>query len=339
MINLVTPIWSNLRMKDKRPIREKCYSDTILQSITSMFIYTHNVKDTIFNRAIEMRLEEMLRLYGKVAFFKDGEDLKFGKCHFVNGKSELDWSGASNGVIITTLDGKIFEREIGADCVVMCNNNLGKSELNIFRYVEQLAEVDISQIDLLINARSHPIIVAPNNKMAEIIKNAINSSKDGIPITVGNCSKLTNGMQGVDASVEVVSATDPKTAELFQYYSHYHLDLTGRLYGLYGLSTFNTGKMAQTNDLEVSGTLASSMVIPMNNYRCRLLACEEISRMFDIEFSVEFGDCWKNQLSMLQGIDKEEYDIEEDQQDENGDGIVNDDDKNAEGVKDESDND
>lgn len=327
MINLYTPIWSNLKMKEKRPLREKCYTDTIMQTITSMFVYNHNVKDTIFKRAVELRLEELLRLYGKVAFFKDdNNNLKFGRCHFINGKSEIDWSGCSNGVIITTLDGETYEREIGADCVVMYNNNMGRSELNIFRYVEQLAEVDISQIDLLINARSHPIIVAPNDKIAEIIKTAIKNSKDGVPITIANNSKLVNGMNGVDANIDVVSATDPKTAELFQYYSHYHLDLMGRLYGLYGLTTFNTGKMAQTNNLEVSGTLASSMVIPINNYRARQIACDEISKMFDIEFSVEFGECWKNQLSMLQGIEKDDYNIDESESDTNGDGIVNDND-------------
>lgn len=321
MVNLITPIWSNLKMKEKRPIREKCYSDTIMESITSMFIYKHNVDDDIFSRAVEMRLEEMLRLYGKVAFFKDGDTLKFGGFHFMNSKSKLDWGGTSDGVLITTIDGKVYERTIGKDCAIILNNNLAKSELNIFRYVEQLAEVDISQIDLLINARSHPIIVAPNDKMAEIIKTAIKNSKDGTPITIGNCSKLTNGMNGIDSSMEVISATDPKTAELFQYYSHYHLDLTNRLYSLYGLTTFNTGKMAQTNNLEVSGTLASSMVLPMNNYRARVKGCEDISKLFNIDFSVEFGECWKNQLAMIQGINHEDYNVEVN--DVNNDGVIN----------------
>lgn len=312
MVNLYKPIWSNLKMKEKRPLREKCYTDVIMQSITTMFKYKHNVDDETFKRAVHSRLEEMLRLFGKLAFFKDGDRLMFGTFHFVDTKNELDWAGTCNGITITTMNGKVYERTIGVDAVIMCNNNLMQSELNIFRYVEQLAEVDISQIDILINARSHPIIVAKTDKDAEIIRKAIQDNKDGTPLTVacsGNISK--SALTGISSEIEVLTVTDPQTATLFQYYSHYHLDLTGRLYGLYGLSTFNTGKMAQTNDLEVSGTLASSMVIPMNNYECRKRACEDIQKLFGIEFDVEFGDCWKNQLAIMQGINKEEYNVEE----------------------------
>ena len=344
MIQLMTPIYSNLKAKDKKWVREKCYNDIIMQSLTYMFKYSHNIADTTFKRAIDCRLEQMLRLYGKVAFFEDKGVLKFGECHLVNGKNELDWCGTSTGVTIHTMDGATFERELGADAVLMTNNNLMLSELNIFRFVEQLSEVDLSQVDLLINARNHPIIVAKTDKDAQVIKNAIENNRDGIPLTVAQTGSVAKScLQGVNNDIQVLTVTDPQTATLFQHYSHYHLDLTGRLYGMYGLSTFNTGKMAQTNDLEVSGSLASSMVIPLNNYDCRVKACKDISKMFDIEFSVEFADPWKNQLALLQGINKEEdYNINTDEMDTNGDGVVNDEDKQAEAngecVKDEADN-
>lgn len=323
MVKLISPIWSNLKQKDKIVLREKCYNDLILTTICSMFEY--ETEDKELTKALDLRLEEILRLYGKVAFFMDGDILKFGKCHFVNGANGVNWYGASDGVTITTLDGTIYERTNGVDCVVMFNNNLGLAELNIFRFVEQLAQVDLSQVDLLINARSHPIIVAPNDKVKDIIVNAIKSSNDGQPITIANNSKIVNGaIAGVDSNIEVVTVTDPQTATLFQYYSHYHLDLMSRFYGLIGLSTFNTGKMAQTNDLEVSGSLASTMVIPINNFNCRTKAVKEINDLFGVNIDVKFGDCWKNQLSMIQGIEKEDkYDVEVDEVDTNGDGIVN----------------
>lgn len=327
MVNLYTPVYSRLRQKEKKFVREKCYNDIIMQSITSMFNYTHNIKDPTFIRLIDMRLEEMLRLFGKVAFFEDKGVLMFGECTFMNTKNEVDWGGTCTGVIIRTLDGHTYEREIGVDCVVMLNNNLAQSELNIFRFVEQLSEVDMSQVDLLINARSHPIIVAKNDKDADVIKKALEGVKDGTPLTVAQTGSIAKScLQGVNDDIQVLTVTDPQTATLFQYYSHYHLDLTGRLYGMYGLSTFNTGKMAQTNDLEVSGSLASSMVIPMNNYRCRAKACEDIARMFDVELSVEFADPWKNQLAMLQGISKEKYNVEEpeENEDKDGDGVADD---------------
>ena len=327
MVNIITPCYSRLKAKEKKEVREKCYSDIILQSLTSMFNYNFTVDNNTFKRAINSRLELMLRLYGKVAFFEDDGVLKFGECHFINSKNEIDWNGTSDGVTIKTLDGKAYERTLGVDCVLMANNNLYMSETNIFRFVEQLSEVDLSQVDLLINARNHPIIVAKNDKDADVIKKAIENNRDGLPLTVAQTGSIARStLQGVDDNIQVLTVTDPQTATLFQYYSHYHLDLTGRLYGMYGLSTFNTGKMAQTNDLEVSGSLASSMVIPMNNYKCRVEACEEISKMFNIDFSVEFGDAWKNQLAMLQGIKKDDYNVEMDEIDTNGDGVVDDND-------------
>lgn len=314
MVKIFTPVYSKLKARDKEAVREKCYSDIIMQSLTSMFNYNHSIKDPTFKRAIDSRLEEMLRIFGKVAFFQDDKGvLKFGECHFINSKNEFDWIGTSNGVTITTMDGCVYEREIGADCVVMGNNNLFLSELNIYRFIEQLSQVDLSQVDLLINARSHPIIVTKSESDAEVIRKAIENNKSGIPLTVATTQSLARANMGVDSEPSVLTITDPQTATLFQYYSHYHLDLTSRLYGMYGLSTFNTGKMAQTNDLEVSGSLASSMVIPLNNYKARKTACEDIAKMFDIEFEVEFADPWKNQLAILQGINKEEYNVEEEE--------------------------
>lgn len=331
MIQHYKNIYRDLKARDKIEIREKNYLDLLTETLTSMFKWTTD--DYKLNRALNMRLEFYLRYYGKVAFFKnDNNELVFARCHFGFG---IDEFGFTDEIIATTEDGKVYNLKDNDDCVVMFNNNIGQSELTLYRVATQLSENDLSQVDLLLNARNHPIIVVKDEETRVIVERAISNSEIGKPKTVASSDDLISDIMGnnngENNSIKVVNITDPQTAELFQYYSHYHLDLTSRFYGTYGLSTFNTGKMAQTNNAEVTGTLASSMAIPFDNYHCRERAIEEVNKMFGTDIKLEFSECWKNQASLFNAIDVDEFNI-----DVNDDAIVDNDtakieDENAKG--------
>lgn len=297
-------------MKDRKWIAEKSYLDVFNITFSSMFKYKSKTDELKkFINDLNFRVEYLLRVFGKVGICKDKRgNFVFGKAHF---SGDLDYLGRGKELVITLENGEVYNKTIGKDCIVLYNNILAHSELNIMRFCHQLCEVDISQVDLLVNARAHSIILAPDDETKKIIENVIRTSNDGNPRTIAYSGAIENGMlTGNNDPIKVLSVTDPQTAELFQYYSHYHLDLMGWLYGMYGLSTFNTGKMAQTNDLEVSGSLASSMAIPIANYEIRQTCLEELERVFGIHIEVEFGECWKNQLAMLQGIKHDDYGVE-----------------------------
>lgn len=337
MIDYSMPFYGKLKMKERKWIAEKSYLDIFNITFASMFKYYSESEDVrqLVND-MNFRLEYLLRMFGKVGVCRDKNGkLVFGKAHFIG---DLDYLGRGKGLSITTENGEVYNCTIGVDCVVIYNNILAHSELNIMRFCHQLTEVDISQVDLLVNARAHSIILAPDDKTAKIIKDVIEKSNDGNPRTIAYDGAIENGLlTGNNDPIKVLSVTDPQTAELFQYYSHYHLDLMGWLYGMYGLSTFNTGKMAQTNDLEVSGSLASSMAIPIANFEIRQTCLEELERVFGVSISVEFGVCWKNQLAMLQGIKHEDFNvIAED--DNTLDGDTNPDESTGETVKDKANN-
>lgn len=307
MINNVVNLWHRLKAKDKMTIREGIYTDLSLETICSMFAYGVDIKELA--RMLNLKLEYYLRLYGRCGFTTHNGKYVFGRCHYTG---KLEWWGGMDKVIITLEDGTVLERTLGKDAVIIRNNILEHSETNLYRFCQQLSEVDLSQIDLLINARSHPIILCKDDNTANVIRNAIENNATGKPMTLSSSSLLSNDLLTGAKGVEVLTTTDPQTATLFQYYSHYHLDLIERVYGQYGLSTNNTGKMAQTNDAEVKGSLALSMAIPMANYHCRKYALEEIKEVFDIDISIEFGECWKNQVNMLNGFDKDEFEIVDD---------------------------
>ena len=301
MIELFLPRFSKLKERDKREIRERSYSDILIETVCSMFEYKCPTKK--MTKEWNLRMEYFLRFFGKVGICKNDEgEIVFGECHWAGGKGPnyLDYLGFGKEVIIVTLNGKVYRKKYNVDCAVIFNNMLGHSELNIMRFVQQLSEVDLSQVDLLYNARMHPIIVCKDEVTRIAIQNALNDKKLGTTATVLDSAGIESQLLGDNReSVQVVTITDPQTAELFQYYSHYHLDLMSRIYGLYGLSTFNTGKMAQTNNLEVSGTLASSMSIPMMNLKWRLKGLEEVKEYLGADISVEFTECWKHQELLM----------------------------------------
>lgn len=292
--------YRKLKLKDKPYIRDRGYIDILISVLCSMF--TYKCEDKNFNKILNRRLEYLLRTYGMVGFFKDKDNIvKFGYAHY---STDPNWHGTSDKVIITLPNGVVVEKTVDVDCVLIRNNVLAHSEINLQRFVEQLSEVDRSQVDILLNARCHPVVVANNEQTAKRIEHSIKDMKDGQPITVHSDIELTGGVMGIhDDNVKVINLTDPQTAELFQHYSHYHEWLTSRFFTLYGLSTFNTGKMAQTNNLEVSGSLASSLAIPIHNYNFRVEGIEDINNMFGLGITLDWGDVWKNQIALLNSVD------------------------------------
>lgn len=298
-------IYSDLRMKEKNHIREKAYLDIIIESLATMFKYSCDIdKEDNLNRWLEI----YLRTWGTLAFYIEDDVIKFGRPTTTNAnQNEYGdlWHDGEKIRIVTERRFKPYVyRTIGKDCVIIRNNKQGRPEINLQRYVTQLSEVDISQWDLLQNARQHPIIVTKTSKMQRIIEKALKDRKVGVPVSIADTDGLATTLLagGNDKNIDVINLTDPQNAELFQYYSHYHMDLTQRLYGLYGMSQMNTGKMAQTNNLEVSGTLASSMIIPYNNYQCRKFALDEVKRVLGVEVKIEWGECIKHNIEMLQNL-------------------------------------
>lgn len=302
MIDFLIPYYDKLKAKDKKWLSEKSYIEMFMNIITSMFVY--GCDDATVKNDLNFRLELYLRTFGKVGFTKDDDgNFIYGECHYIE---PFDFLGRGKFVTIRTDNGNVYTREIGVNAVVIFNNILGHSELALGWLCRQLTENEINEFDLLINARSHPIIVAPDDKTKNILENIFKSSNDGAPRSIAFDGSISNALMGNTEPIKVITVTDPQTAQLFQHYAHYHLDLTERVFNMYGLSTFNTGKMAQTNNLEVSGSLASSMATPLLNYKMRLTAIEEINKLFNLNITVDFSECWAHQVALLKSIENEE---------------------------------
>lgn len=273
-------LYKQLKAKDRDALVNRSYLDIMMNTIYSMFNYKCNDKELEY--FINLRMEFYLRNYGKVAFTKDDKGkLIFGRCSWYGGSNEY---GIPNKVHITTentVQGHVYERTIGKDAIVIFNNHVMHSELNIGHITSVLSEIDKSEYDLMLNARLHPIIICYDEPTKNTIQNALNNSEIGKTYSVACSGALGKEVLTGGDGIKVINISDPTNAELFQHYAHYHDDIYNRFYSQYGLTNFNTGKMAQVSEDELDGNIISSMSYPMENYAIRKMCIDNINEMLE----------------------------------------------------------
>lgn len=294
--------WRKLKPKERQLIDDRAYYDLFTQTFGGMFKWNiEGDEHKVLNKEIKYSLEYYLRLYGLVGFTKDKNgNIRFGRCTWGSNPTQ---DGFSEEVILNTINGYCKSGKRGKDIAVIFNNRNASSEFAIHSVIEYLTEIDKSQYDLLLNSRMHPIIVANDEETKTVIENALKNAKLGYNATIANTGAIGNNLMTGKGGIEVITLTDPNTATLFQYYEHHHRDILDRFYGKYGISTCNTNKMAQTNDLEVSGTISTSLIIPLENYACRKEGIEEIRDVLGLDLTIEWGDVWKTQLQLFENLD------------------------------------
>lgn len=301
---LYKDFYRKLKPKDRQLIDDRVYYDLFTQTWGGMFNYA--LKDPVEElkkllKQINYALEYFLRLYGVVGFFKNKKgQIKFGRAVWGSNPTQ---DGFSEYVTVNTLDGETKTGKVGEDIAVIFNNKNGSGDFCIHSMIEYLTEIDKSQYDLLLNSREHPIITAPDEETKSVIDQALAQRKLGYTATVACSGAIGNELLAGKSGIDVITLTDPNTATLFQYYEHHHKDILDRFYGKYGVSTCNTNKMAQTNDLEVSGTISTSLIVPIENMRCRKDGLEMLRDVIGLDLAIEWGDVWRTQLQLFENLD------------------------------------
>lgn len=266
--------FSMLKPYEKNIWRQKEYINIILNTLMSMFDYDTELK-------IDKNIIEYLLLCGgSVAF--DG--VNFG---FAIGNGELLNDGYFEKYNVLYLDGKskIFKRD---EIAVGFNNPTRTRETTIYRFAEQFAQVDLSEVNNIQYTRIYPLVVTKSKKVAEMVRQFFSSMKIGSPIKIADESIFKN-----DSSVEVKSITDIDAINKLQYLSTYHNDLLRRFYSLYGQALSEGMKQAQQSVAEVSSNVSSSFIIPLSMLRERKSFCKEIKEKFNIDIDVHFSPSWE----------------------------------------------
>lgn len=287
MFTQIRNFFRNLKPKEQMQYELTEYTNNLAEMLQSMFEYSGIFKNAIYNKFIE----QYLLAFGKCAIFKNENDkLICSYCDFCGGN--LNEYGILSDLICTTQNGKQYtfkNWDSNENVVVIFNNNQWSGDLTIDKCASFLAETDTSIKCCIVNSRYSPIVSCKNSKTRNIISKIFEGLTDGQP------KSITDGDLMGNKSIDVINVTDVKNSDKLQYLTHFKDDIFRFFLNTFGLSTFGSGKMAQQTEEEINNNSNASFVIPDDMLYWRKLGILELNRKFNLNASVDFSDCWRNE--------------------------------------------
>lgn len=294
----------------KQSNRERINFNNLLISIMGMFTYHGLPEEWRFPQDIE----RILCLVGRIGFAKDGN----GKYYFpMSWSGKVAWDGRGSKYM-GVVQGSNRNFEILSDEGAWGYNNcLGYADLEIKRYADLMAQVDLSAYRNVQFARLNPILGAKNDTVKAKLKDLFEDIMDGKLTTVVNDNVIRDFEQKL---IEVYNITDVKDIDKLQYLSKFYEDIERRFFNLYGVPIQTTNKMAQVNTAEVHSHDKQASIIALDRLKCRQEMCERLSAYFDMPITVEFSLPWR---WILEQENKEMEDNEDDGTSDNIEGLDN----------------
>lgn len=315
--------FSKMKEKRQKAYRIKSYDEFLSNTLISMFIY-RGLPDELQNRINQ--IEELLLYKGACAIWKLTKEVAgsipttYLDQYIV---SEVDFTDnpdvyGMGANCICTLDNGIITKfedwRNNPDIVVIFNNSNYSPDMNIGRFSDALAELEVSLKLNVLFARMYPIPVCNDNKSKTSIEEALKGAIDGKITTILSPDALSKYVEGSTSSgIDLVNITDVDKSQYIQYLAKYRDDLMRWFYSLYGMNSQGSSKLAQQTVAEVSQDSPASMIIPHDMLRMRVNGVEELNKKFGWSAEVSFSECWMSRLANMDDEFKEtDEELEED---------------------------
>lgn len=314
--------FSNLKEKVQKAYRICSYDEIFIDMLSSMFVYRgEGVPEEILSR--QSFINKYAALDGAAAICKmegiptSGPSVFDGK--YIIGKAESvgtpDPYGFGVDLMVTGDNGfvKRFENWIdNPDVAVIFNNTSYTPDMNIGRYSDALAELEVSMKLNVLFSRMYPIPLATDTKTKKTIEEAIKNMMDGKIATILDEKKLREIIDGV-TGVQTVNLTETDKSQYIQYLAKYRDDLMRWFYSLYGMNSQGSSKLAQQTVDEVNQDSNASMILPHSMLKARQDGVEMCNKKFGWNMEVSFSECW---MSRLANMDDEFKTTDEELEDE-----------------------
>lgn len=315
--------FSKMKEKRQKAYRIKSYDEFLSNTLISMFIY-RGLPDELQNRINQ--IEELLLYKGACAIWKLTKEVAgsisttyldqyvVSEVQFTD-DPDVYGMGAN---CICTLDNGIITNfkdwRNNPDIVVIFNNSNYSPDMNIGRFSDALAELEVSLKLNVLFARMYPIPVCNDNKSKTSIEEALKGAIDGKITTILSPDALSKYVEGSTSSgIDLVNITDVDKSQYIQYLAKYRDDLMRWFYSLYGMNSQGSSKLAQQTVDEVNQDNNASMIIPHDMLRMRTNGVEELNKKFGWSAEVSFSECWMSRLANMDDEFKEtDEELEED---------------------------
>lgn len=283
-------LFSDLKPKQKSFLTEISYQDVLAEYVLGMLEYPNFPVEIEYVRFLDF----LLLKEGKAALYKSSY---WGRWVIGN----VSFEGIDLNEYGMLQDAHVFDRaghdEMFKDwlnsqeCFVFFNNRNHTPDINIPRYADLLAKIDISLNANIVNSRMSPIVVAKDNNTKNQLAEIIKQNHDGHTEVITSPNILNDA--GDD--ITVVNITDVNASDKIQYLLHAKDDLTREFLNLYGLHITGTGKMAQQSVEEITGSNNAALVIPYEMIKARNDTLQRFNALYGLNVVCQLSKSWERE--------------------------------------------
>lgn len=307
--NIQRPVsfWGSMKEKHKRIIEEYDETQAAFEFLLGMFEY-EGLPETVRTEYLDMYF-----LTNSIASIRR-DDKGDGEYYAMI----ADTCGAptpygyGEKIISRTENGHVYEDGISDDVVAWGWNNLSKTPcMDAYRVGAYVAEIDTS-LDLLVWwSRASKLFIASDNKTKEMLTEAFQALKKGVPLSI----KSENILAEIEAgkkSLEAVDLADVDYADKLEKLAFIREKRFDWFKDRYGMCARDTGKRAQVSVDEANGGTGASMIFPLNMLKARQEFIAECNRKFGWNASVHFAGAWLGEMERYETtvIENGELDVD-----------------------------
>jgi hypothetical protein len=281
--------FSELKAEIKSKTTEWSFTNFLSSYIVGMFEYEGVPVD---NYGLCL-MEQLMLLTGKAAIFWNDKFKRWtaGKVSFTG--TFLNEYGLLEDCECFDKAGHEFTFKDWANnekCFVFFNDRSHNPDINILRYADLMAKIDISLNANIVNSRMSPIVVCKDANTANQVREVLKKNHDGATEVITSSNILSD-----DEDIKVINITDVNASDKIQYLSHAHDDLLRRFLNIYGLHISGTGKMAQQSIEEINGTNNVALVVPYEMLKSRKDTLERFAAVTGIECDIKLSKAWERE--------------------------------------------
>lgn len=287
--------FSDIKAEIKNDLTEGSYNDLLASYVVGMLEYEGLPVDKF---ALHY-MDELMLINEKAALYFSSKFNRWvvGRVQFTG--NPLDEYGLLPDATVFDRGGnsEVFpDWKTNEKCFIFFNNRSHTRDINIERYADLMAKIDISINSNIINSRMFPIALAKDSKIAEQLREAIAACDEGYTKVITSKMDISDLLtEGDKEPVTVINITDVNASDKIQYLNHAHDDLLRRFLAIYGININGTGKMAQQSRDEINGSNNAALVVPYEMIKSRMDTIERFNAVTGANASVRLSDCWERE--------------------------------------------
>lgn len=309
--------FSNLKEKRQKAYRIESYDEVFTNTLISMFTYRgDSVPEEILEYQSFIDIYSMLE--GACAIWKLTSD----RCPNAQGDTmegkwiitPVDFAGSPDAygfganALCTVKSGVVCQFDNwrdNPDVAIIFNNSNYSPDMNIGRFSDMLAELEVSMKLNVLFARMYPMPVASSAKIQKAVEAAIENMRNGKIATILDDDTLSkyvadNTTAAANTGIQTVNLTEVEKSQYIQYLAKFRDDLMRWFYSLYGMNSQGSSKMAQQTVDEVNQDNNASMILPHDMLRMRMKSLEnQVNKKFGWDMEVSFSECWMSRLANM----------------------------------------